>query len=126
MHGRMQVNLLLCAVEIMSRTLAIYAGMHERFVRPRWKHILLLICSELRAKQAKSPIRSTTRDLTRRLESGAELARLQARRAILKREAEEVGMVSALFSSLKHPTPYHRVWVKVRGPCVFCRHSPIV
>lgn len=36
------------------------------------------------------PPRRTRRDLTRRLECGAELVRLQARRGRLKQEAEEV------------------------------------
>lgn len=39
------------------------------------------------------------RDLTRRLEAGAELAQLQARRALLKQEAEEVSRLLCLIAT---------------------------
>lgn len=62
-----------------------------------------------------------SRDLTRRLEAGAEFARLQAQRAVLKKEAREV----LIWPSKRHealPTPFAFCCERVRtchgnGPC---------
>lgn len=49
-----------------------------------------------RFRPIQTSLYSSSRDLTRRLEAGAELSRLQARRADLKKEAQEASHTTAI------------------------------